>query len=228
MFIARRSILLEDPSMRSEIWLRAELKFCVIRDRAVFLDLRNDRYFALSIEKTQKLARSFSSVAQVDDLEGLFQEGLLALVGNREMEVEPAIPIHPNKLCDVAGPVSIEALATALLYLFGVKIVQLLAPSRIFRRGVRDTGLRNHLSKYTRAQLVHAMMRATDLLPFTVNCVVRSFALKHLLAQHGFPTQLVIGVQLEPFIAHCWVQADGELLNDKLDCIRSFTPIAAN
>lgn len=56
-------------------------------------------------------------------------------------------------------------------------------------------------------------------------CLPRSLALaRHALAR-GWPVDLVMGVHLRPFAAHCWVQAGTDLLNDRLDNVRPFTPI---
>ena len=48
-----------------------------------------------------------------------------------------------------------------------------------------------------------------------VLCLQRSAATACLLKKHGFPAQLVIGVQQMPFAAHAWVELDGLVLNDK-------------
>ena len=36
---------------------------------------------------------------------------------------------------------------------------------------------------------------------------------------------LVFAVMTRPFAAHCWVQLDETVLNDRLDHVRKFTPI---
>ncbi|RYM07421.1 lasso peptide biosynthesis B2 protein [Sphingobium cupriresistens] len=36
---------------------------------------------------------------------------------------------------------------------------------------------------------------------------------------------VVLGVQLGPFSAHCWVQHEDRLVNDRVDMVRTFTPI---
>lgn len=56
-------------------------------------------------------------------------------------------------------------------------------------------------------------------------CLPRSLALARYALARGWPVDLVMGVHLRPFAAHCWVQAGTDLLNDRLDNIRPFSPI---
>jgi Transglutaminase-like superfamily len=45
-------------------------------------------------------------------------------------------------------------------------------------------------------------------------CLQRSAATACLLKKHGFPAEMVIGVQHLPFLAHAWVELDGHVVND--------------
>jgi hypothetical protein len=56
-------------------------------------------------------------------------------------------------------------------------------------------------------------------------CLSRSLALARRLAALGLPADLVIGVRLRPFAAHCWVHAGEWLVNDRIDTVRTYTPI---
>ena len=66
-----------------------------------------------------------------------------------------------------------------------------------------------------RAQICEAVDLAAVLYFRKVLCLQRSAAAACLLKKHGFPAQLVIGVQQMPFAAHAWVELDGLVLNDK-------------
>lgn len=48
-----------------------------------------------------------------------------------------------------------------------------------------------------------------------VLCLQRSAATACLLKHHGFPAELVIGVQRMPFKAHAWVEIGEQIVNDK-------------
>jgi hypothetical protein len=53
--------------------------------------------------------------------------------------------------------------------------------------------------------------RTLRLLPGDTRCLTRSLVLTRLLAQRGIPAKLVIGARPAPqFLAHAWVECDGE------------------
>ena len=64
-------------------------------------------------------------------------------------------------------------------------------------------------------QICQAVDLAAVLYFRKVLCLQRSAATACLLKNHGFPAQLVIGVQQLPFVAHAWVELDGAVVNDK-------------
>lgn len=56
------------------------------------------------------------------------------------------------------------------------------------------------------------------------DCLERSMALYRLLLGSGLPAEHVIGVRLQPFLAHAWVECNGEpLLGERR---HGFTPLA--
>ena|ERR1700720_3971217 len=48
-----------------------------------------------------------------------------------------------------------------------------------------------------------------------VLCLQRSAATAVLLRHHGWNAQMVLGVQLLPFLSHAWVEIDRRIVNDK-------------
>ncbi|RZM28193.1 MAG: lasso peptide biosynthesis B2 protein, partial [Sphingomonas sp.] len=56
-------------------------------------------------------------------------------------------------------------------------------------------------------------------------CLPRSLALAHALRASGSAARLVLGVALNPFTAHAWVQDGDRVVNDTLDHAALFTPI---
>lgn len=48
-----------------------------------------------------------------------------------------------------------------------------------------------------------------------VLCLQRSAATTCLLRSFGIPARMILGVQQTPFRAHAWVEANGQVVNDK-------------
>ena len=83
--------------------------------------------------------------------------------------------------------------------------------------GVRTYALRGVVSPCPAEAegIVAAFQMACIWYPKHVRCLQRSAALTCLLRHHGIPAHLVIGTQKLPFKAHAWVEANGQVLNDK-------------
>ncbi|WP_164513656.1 lasso peptide biosynthesis B2 protein [Sphingomonas koreensis] len=92
------------------------------------------------------------------------------------------------------------------------------------RRNLRIGDLEANVSR------VHALARhaylARALFPGAARCLPNSLLLLELLALNGLGARWVFGVRTFPFEAHCWVEHDGVILNDTLDHVRWYTPIA--
>jgi hypothetical protein len=56
-------------------------------------------------------------------------------------------------------------------------------------------------------------------------CLPRSLAACHRMLDLGLAAHLVVGVRLNPFHAHAWVQWGDCLVNERVDATRPFTPI---
>jgi len=67
--------------------------------------------------------------------------------------------------------------------------------------------------------------RLRSMLPLHDICLPDSLALHALLCRRGLASTLVIGVRLDPFMAHCWLQAGGIVLNDTCDHVSPYRPI---
>ena len=75
------------------------------------------------------------------------------------------------------------------------------------------------------ARLVSAAWRSRRLWSDENQCLPRSIALASALRQEGGSAKLVIGVTLQPFAAHAWVQDGTTVLNDTIDHVTLFKPI---
>ncbi|WP_454883423.1 lasso peptide biosynthesis B2 protein [Sphingomonas oryzagri] len=62
-------------------------------------------------------------------------------------------------------------------------------------------------------------------IPLTWVCLRDSIALHRFLSARGLATRLVIGVRLDPFAAHCWLQNADMIVNDICDNVAGYKPI---
>ena len=68
---------------------------------------------------------------------------------------------------------------------------------------------------------------ARRLVPEERHCLIDSLALLQWLGPLRTSVRIVFGARLDPFAAHCWLEAGGMLLNDRLETIAQFTPVGA-
>lgn len=76
-----------------------------------------------------------------------------------------------------------------------------------------------------RRRLAQVFLRLAVWLPVPEKCLVRSFLLLRFLHRSGATADWVIGVGVWPFRAHCWLEADGEALDDAPERLAAYTPI---
>lgn len=71
----------------------------------------------------------------------------------------------------------------------------------------------------------HAFLRARRHVPVARNCLPDSMALVRFLSRRKLFANLVIGVTLQPFSAHSWVQSGPLALNETVSVAGAHTPI---
>ena len=64
-------------------------------------------------------------------------------------------------------------------------------------------------------QMCHAVDVACVFYFKRVLCLQRSAAATVILRRHGWKAEMVLGVQLLPFLSHAWVEIEGRVVNDK-------------
>lgn len=211
------------------VQLHPSLSFCEVGDRHVFLDLPGDRYFGLA-----------------DDLEESWRAALrgdatppqIAMLTRRELVVPSGgAPLQP---C----PASIPA-RSALDLPVGER-----SWTRAFSHLVAVNNMRRRLRRESLAHVVGALVQAKSggssrprtkpsdlaaaaadfarlsLMTTTLDqCLSRSLAVGFHLARTGFEPVLVFGVRLGSFSAHCWIECEGLLINDRFERVGTYQPI---
>ncbi len=210
--------------------LRPGISFCRIGDRFLFLDLDRDRYFAL----TDTADRVFAALlaggrSGDDDAARLVAQGLLVETPSAERPLPVRSPPAPvSSLLDLTGAASrgggAAALARRLLTAAELRATSLAAAlSRLARRKERQA--RGAGAPADPLPIARAFAAAALIVPARDRCLTTSLALAHRLVSLGHAPDLVLGVKLRPFQAHCWVQLGAALPGDRVDVVRNFTPI---
>lgn len=218
--------------------LPAHLSFCLVADRLVFLDLRRDRYFALDGAADRAFralitnggANSGDGPAD-DRLRLLAERGLLEEIGTTApIKAQPDfMPIR--SLVESREPAA-KAGAAAAAEIF----LRLLLVNRALKRGRLETLLSELRERKSRiptdadcaaraAGLGSVFLATRPFVPVAPNCLSDSLALVGFLLRRGVRSDLVLGVKLDPFAAHAWVQTRDRLLNDRVDGASEFKPV---
>lgn len=216
------------------VTLPPHLSFCVIGQHTVFLDTRRDRYFMLpAIEAIRFRDMVGVSDIAMEDIRHFQAIGLLSADDALGFPLRPAaLDVPTESLIDhvdlrayAVGPALIEV------------SVRLLAVRQALRRGRLDAQLSKlralkeassgceTTSTPERRRQVGRFLAARRIAPTAPNCLLDSLALALFLARRAIASTVVIGVKLDPFAAHCWLQDDAMILNDTSDNASAFTPI---
>lgn len=105
------------------------------------------------------------------------------------------------------------------------------ALARFPGRAVSTLGREGWPSARRRGAAVHVQVlarrfeRMSLYLPVRPACLLASYALRRYLRFHGEDAEWVIGVQLFPFRAHCWLAIDEVLLAERAHRIEDYEPI---
>lgn len=214
--------------------LRKGVSFCETSGRLVFLDVPNDRYVCLESEADRALRRlaGGESLTREDEavLADLVADGLLAAApeGARPQACSP--PPEPERsLMDEDLPVGSAAVAHALWRLarstLALKVLPLRAMIESTTQRKAQLGCDAEPFASMAAEVAGAFKRSALIAAPLDRCLPRSFATAHALLDRKLRPDLVFGVRLHPFGAHCWVQHGRTLVNETLDQVRNFTPI---
>jgi hypothetical protein len=74
-------------------------------------------------------------------------------------------------------------------------------------------------------QPVRAFTTLRPFIPRNYLCLFDSLALLDFLAEYRLFPDFVFGVIADPFEAHCWLQADGVVINDSVERVSLYKPI---
>ena len=219
--------------MAAPYGLRAGVSFCEVSERLLFLYIVADRYFALENESERALRRLIGQKQLDADalarVEALVRRGLLEVTSASDHTAAPCAPppVPVSSLLDRPGQ---NASRTMTL----LAVASAVASVRRLKRRPLRVNLAAAVADRTRAastdeaalsRIAAAFARAGHLVSTHDRCLAQSLAVMRMISARGLWAQLVIGVMTGPFAAHCWVQSGSLLINDRVDRVRSYTPI---
>jgi len=212
--------------------LADHLGTCEVDGRTVMLDLRRDRYFLLDADTSTALRRWRAEEGLESDDPAIIRLNTMGMIVSAdatasEADDRPAVPT--TSLLDQIAPLQPGAwsvLPEVAAIMWGTR-------RRLSHRGLQsevDAFRRRKPSEVRDSDPAVQLARfraARRLVPIAPTCLTDSLALAAFLASRGIPADLVFGVKLDPFAAHCWLQNQQAILNDAADAVTEFTPIMA-
>lgn len=210
------------------------MTYCKVGREFIFLDTLDDRYVALQGEERASFARLVSHSLQARD-----QEIVARLVGagllSRSLEDPPVRPCMMPAAASALGHVPMTAAPGSVLHAcarlaLAAAALRLRPLRHVLARLARRKARRRpgNLADEQALRPLAAAFATTALIAAPLDrCLPRALALAHAMIDLGLAPDLVIGVRLQPFGAHSWVEHAGVLVSDTLEHVREFTPILA-
>lgn len=205
------------------------ISYCSIEGRAIFLDVRANRYFMLSESAAEAFAGG--DLAKLNPAARATLEEALALMAAGYSSRSTASPIisaafeqsaevgrSTPSMLEIA--LAIKAIATTRIGLAAHSLDTLLWKAQRLNRTCAEAGPTAIVG-----DLVAAFEIAERLTVGRDRCLLRSLALQKFLARYGYPSAIVFGVRLHPFRAHCWLQREAIILNDTIEVTGPFSAL---
>lgn len=211
--------------------LAPNVTFCIASNKAIFLDVRADRYTGLPEKLNADFIRWVQegySAEPPNAVRMLERAGLLVPV---ESDMAPS----PCRTAAVGSGVSPRRTGPATSPLLSARFRYALHQAR---RRLNRQGLFGALAHVSTQRSTLSLRRDPCVITAPLlasgaalgpgdDCLARSLALVDNLHRAGSDATVVLGVLAMPFSAHCWLQAGDRVLNDHLDRVSLFTPILA-
>lgn len=231
--------------------LADDVFFCLADNRYVFLDLRSDQYLSLNRPNTDRVIALFSgsdtavlreperrNIRDCDKtdrvVQTLIDKGILVPTGESGKAVDITTADTPESTLLVEGknykPVVrlrhwITFLRASVKASWKLRFYSMKRTVQSVDRRKRRSNNSCAVEHETLRQLLAIFHRLRPFYARKYLCLFDSLALVEFLAYYRLYPQWVFGVVAEPFGAHCWVQNDQYVLNDRPEYVRGYTPI---
>lgn len=215
--------------------LRRGVSFCAIGERYIFLDLEADRYFCLP----QPLNRQFHRLAETGEAEAPVRQALQR-IGVLSMGHGYPLTACTRRAAITASAQAQDGASASVSRLAPLGTARALANRSLWNRRVRTRALAANIADVIRrrenlqpardlAAALQAVARAYRhaglIRSARGRCLPTSMALMSDLAKAGVCARMVMGVQLGPFSAHCWVEVGSALVCEDAGTVAPYVPI---
>lgn len=204
----------------------------MVEGRSIFLDLARDRYFALPADLEaafrQAVESPCDSTIAPDEVERLIRAGVLEAADEEQMPAHPAPIVAPatdRVFAAYPSKASLMLMIQVVLVQLMASLMVRIAPMRVIARHLERLNSGEGHDVMATDRLAAAFRRVSVLIRVEGNCLPRTLAFVWLARRRRCNANLVIGVRINPFSAHCWAQAGDVVLNDRLDRANLFKPI---
>ena len=231
--------------------LTRDVHLCLADECLVFLDLKADKYFCLNRADTSSIAsfllgsrdlpvgthntgKSHADEEAAAIASELSSKGLIATDDGGGRPIRKLGILEPA--WDIGSDQKENTSAVECRYLFPF-VSSCLKASWMLRfrslyRTVKGVEEKKRCARRDNAEgvfdiheLTSTFHRLRRLYGRNYLCLYDSLALFGFLASYNHFPQWVFAVSAAPFGAHCWLQYNDRVLNDRLDHVRSYTPI---
>lgn len=209
--------------------LRPNLSCCLCGDRVLFLDLDADRYFCLGRGLEASFRNWLAGEPTESDLNMLQARSILqpgerasraGSLPTRAMADLEAAPRARRR--DLAEALAFELIAAAWLRIRPIGAV-IKGCARHSRHA--DTAAGGAAAAAAASAIVAGLAESALWLGSTDRCLPRAIAATLMCRRRRVAAHLVLGVRIDPFGAHAWVQCQDKILVGDFDQVRLFTPI---
>lgn len=204
--------------------------FCITNGQTIFLDIAKNRYFSLSPSLDAVFQRLITENStdhlRSGDWQRLERAGVFsaeqACSSITRLEIQSAQQElsldEPSPGFGMASCVFTQAMVSMRTH----RKTLAWLPRSLQRRRMT---MKSELSAFSWTSIARAFSTTAPLRPRAEHCLTSSIAFLFAGLTRNLDAQLVFGVHSAPFTAHCWVQANDTVLNDRLEKVRTFTPI---
>jgi len=224
----------------ADFFLPNHVHFCYRGNAVVFLDLKQDDYTFVGAEGAAALRglSSLDSSTMTPErraaLNELLEGGLLTADQSAGRVVAPTISTLATQ--PLLGEEDVSVARASIGHLATFLAASTVAHARLRWGHLHETIAHVQRRKALRGSsrpvdiersraLVAVFERLRSLFPRRYLCLFDSLALIEFLAHYEIFPSWIFGVRLEPWAAHCWVQAAECIFNEDVEEAAGYTPV---